>query len=175
MSLVSIVPAEEEAAAAVVNPVLYDSGWVTYTGNGAATTVQTFSGYDVDATVHIYARYYRTTTAQYWLYWDEYANSGGTVAEHSTKWNELEEKGLNFDSGTLLRGITYQLIGATATAPPDNKAMSNRNSRGFVLQKGKTSTFRHTGSVSSSTGIQYRCVVIRNSDGQDMVNWANAK
>ena len=173
MSLVSIVPAEEEAAAAVVNPVLYDSGWVTYTGNGSATTVQTFSGYGVDATVHIYGRYYRSTQAQYWNYWDEYNSSDGSPYQGDNKWNELEEKGLNFDSGTFLKGITYQFIGATATSPPDNKAMSNRNSRGFVLQKGKTSSFRHISSVSSSQGIQYRCVVIRNSDGQDMVNWAN--
>jgi len=175
MSLVSIVPAEEAAAVAVVDPVLFDSGWVTYTGNGSATTVQTFSGFDVDATVHIYGRYYKSTQAQYWGYWDEYTTSGGQVGEQNIKWNELEEKGLNFDSGTFLKHITYQAIGATATAPPNYKAMSNRNSRGYVLEKGKTSTFRHTSSVSTSQGIHYRCVVIRNSDGQDMVNWANAK
>ena len=172
MSLVSTVPAEA-AAVEVVNPVLYDSGWVTYTGNGAATIVETFSGYDVDATVHIYGRYYRSTQAQYWNYWDEYSSGDGDTSQGEIQWNELEEKGLNFGNGTFLKGITYQAIGSTATSPPDNKAMSNRNSRGFVLQKGKTSTFRHISSVSSSQGIQYRCVVIRNSDGQDMVNWAN--
>jgi len=172
MSLVSTVPAEA-AAAEVVNPVLYDSGWVTYTGNGAATIVETFSGYDGDATVHIYGRYYRSTQAQYWNYWDEYSSGDGDTSQGEIQWNELEEKGLNFGNGTFLKGITYQAIGSTATSPPDNKAMSNRNSRGFVLQKGKTSTFRHISSVSSSQGIQYRCVVIRNSDGQDMVNWAN--
>jgi len=175
MSLVSTVPVVEEEAAAVVSSVLYDSGWVTYTGNGSATTVQTFSGYGVDATVHIYGRYYRDTQSEYWDYWDEYSNSGGTESQGEILWNELEEKGMNFASGTFLKGITYQALGLTATTPPDNKAMSNRNSRGFVLQKGKTSSFRHTSSVSSSQGIQYRCVVIRNSDGQDMVNWANAK
>ena len=34
-------------------------------------------------------------------------------------------------------------------------------------------SFRHTSSMSTSKGIQYRAVVIRNSDGADMVNWAN--
>ena len=173
MSLVSTVTVAEAAAAAVVDPVLYDSGWKSIVGNGSDTTIETFT-YTVDATVHIYARYYNNTEPDNFRIWDIYNSSNADVSGLQPQFRELESKGTGgMTSGTLLKHITYELVGETALASNSDKAMETRNVRGYVLEADKEMSFRHTNDMSTSYGIQYRAVVIRNSDGADMVNWAN--
>ena len=175
MSLVSTVTVAEAAAAAVVDPVLYDSGWKSIVGNGSDTTIETFT-YTVDATVHIYARYYNNTEPDNFRIWDIYNSSNADVSGLQPQFRELESKGTGgMTSGTLLKHITYELVGDTVLTPAaaGDKSMETRNVRGYVLEADKEMSFRHTNDMSTSYGIQYRAVVIRNSDGADMVNWAN--
>ena len=174
MSLVSTVPVVA-AVTPVVDPVLYDSGWKSIVGNSAHTTIETFM-YTVDATVHIYARYYHDTAPEYFKIWDNYERSNGDMSTSGLQpqFRELESKGVGgITGGSLLKHITYELVGETALASNSDKPMETRNVRGYVLEADKEMSFRHTSDMSTSYGIQYRAVVIRNSDGADMVNWAN--
>ena len=176
MSLVSTSPVAA-AVTPAVDPVLYDSGWKSIVGNGSHTTIETFT-YTVDATVHIYAKYYHDTAPEYFRIWDNYERSNGDMSTSGLQpqFRELESKGVGgMTSGTLLKHITYELVGDTVLTPAaaGDKSMETRNARGYVLEANKEMSFRHTSSLSTSKGIQYRAVVIRNSDGADMVNWAN--
>ena len=154
MSLVSTVPDAVAAAAAVVDPVLYDSGWKSIVGNGSDTTIETFT-YTVDATVHIYARYYHDTEPDNFRIWDNYERSDGAMSTSGLQpqFRELESKGIGGKtSGTLLKHITYELIGDTVLTPAaaGDKAMETRNVRGYVLEANKEMSFRHTSSMSTS-------------------------
>tara|TARA_R110002096_G_scaffold2_1_gene2 strand:- start:84 stop:596 length:513 start_codon:yes stop_codon:yes gene_type:complete len=167
MSLVSTVP----EAAAVVSPILFDSGWKTVTGNGADTDLETLS-YSIDTIVHIYAKAYKSTEAGYYRAKGVYTNTSANTSNQLTIiWRQLNDKASYITSGNFEFNAVYEM-GTSPSAYLTQQAAGARNSQGVPLEKNTTFVFNQSSSANSTTyGIQYR-VVVEKSDGEQMVKWA---
>ena len=169
MSLVSTSPVVAEAA--VVSPILHDSGWKTVIGNGADTDLETLS-YSIDTIVHIYAKAYKSTNAGYYRAKGVYTNTSANTSNTLTIiWRQLNDKAGNITSGNFEFNAVYEMcVGPTTYLT--NHSSAARNSLGVPLEKDTTFVFNQSSSANSSTyGIQYR-VVVEKSDGEHMVKWA---
>ena len=168
MSLVSTVPAVAPAAAVVPDPILFDSGWKTVTGNNANTDLESIT-LTADGMVHIYAKMYRQTNISYYHVYSVYSGTSGNTDSFTPVWRPSGNKSQQ-NSSTLQPFTVYE-----ASSEPTNftssMAADNRNSLGYPLEKDTTFIFRQNTSATTSYGIQYRIVVER-SDGEHMVKWA---
>ena len=166
MSLVSIISADA-AAAAVVNPILYDSGWKTVAGNSMATDLETLS-YTSDAMVHVYAKAYKNTNLSYYSVKGVYSGTGGSATDNFYgTWTSTSTKGGSTTSSTY----PYDVRELSNSSPIASQSAEARNSPGIALEKNTTFLFHQNSSASTSYGIQYR-VVVERSDGEHMIKWA---
>ena len=168
MSLVSTLPAVEPAAVVVPSPILFDSGWKTVLGNGAATDLESITLTE-DGMVHIYAKYYKNTDVSYYRVVSAYSDSSAAVDGNMTPtWRASGNKGRQFTAA--IQAMSVYEASSEPTSFLD-VAVENRNSLGYPLEKDTTLIFQQTSQASTSYGIQYRIVVER-SDGEQMVKWA---
>tara|TARA_R110002096_G_scaffold353728_1_gene546997 strand:- start:141 stop:653 length:513 start_codon:yes stop_codon:yes gene_type:complete len=167
MSLVSTVPAE--TAASALNPILYDSGWKTVTGNSAFTDLENLT-FDTDGMVHIYAKMWRQTNLSYYLIEGPYTSTNANAAGTFTpSWRTMTNKSKH--TATTIPPFTVYQASSEPSSFTSGMAVDSRSCQGYPLEKNTSFVFQQNSSASTSYGIQYRIVVER-SDGDHMVKWA---
>ena len=169
MSLVSTVPAVEPAAVVVPDPILFDSGWKTLTGNNATTDLESIT-LAADGMLHLYAKMYRNTNISYYRIKGVYSGTNANPTDYFTPvWRPSGNKSKQVSS--TLQPYTVYEASSEPTNFTSSMAADNRNSLGYPLEKDTLFVFNQLSSASTSYGIQYRIVVER-SDGEQMVKWA---
>ena len=159
------------AAATVVDPILYDSGWKHVKGTGSATVIETMTGYDYDSIVYVYGKRYWTTLCNDWTVHINQREASTFVDSGHGHWQSVYDRGL-----TPLTGSTAFITGHTYINAPHSTSYTTNPTRsekggtlGYDLMKGNTLKFQADSAASTSDGIEYRIVVVR-SDGLEMIN-----
>jgi hypothetical protein len=159
------------AAATVVDPILYDSGWKHVKGTGSATVIETMTGYDYDSIVYVYGKRHWTTLCNDWTVHINQRETSTFVDSNHGNWQSTYDRGL-----TPLNGSTAFITGHTYINAPHYTSYTANPTRsekggtlGYDLMKGNTLKFQADSAASTSDGIEYRIVVVR-SDGLEMIN-----
>ena len=150
-----------EVAAAVVDPILYDSGWKRVKGDGTIQIIETLV-YDDDAVVRVFGRPWESTIAQEWGLRYKYKDAGSVT--FMAAWRDLTQPWLApmVTTGALSLNSEYILDSGFGVITVTQPVAALKKS-GLSLGKGMTATFESTAAATSSEGIEYRIVVERST------------
>jgi hypothetical protein len=135
MSLVNLTPA---TTTAVLDPVLYDSGWKQVKGQGAHFEVEILKDLDADAIVYVYAKKFYTTLFEDWKVQINYREPDSFATNTDWGWRRTYDRARAADKGgsTFFNNVTYEAfpnITQMTTTSSVNPLI--HNSTGFDLMK----------------------------------------
>ena len=150
-----------ESATALLDPIVYDSGWKIGTGTGALTVVETMK-YDVDTIVRVFGRRSLVVRAGEWQLYA--VDSDGGALDTWVAWRNLEQPWLTPTQGTSLldAGVDYEIVG-NATAFPTQQSINTQSVTGWSLVAGQTVVFQSISGAAAADVIEYRIIVERST------------
>lgn len=160
MSLTNLEPVATAAAATVLDPILYDSGWKIATGVGSTTTHETMK-YDVDTIVRVFGRRSLIVRGGEWFLSFTGADGGAVTWQ---QWRNIEQPWITPVQGTsqLDEGADYEIV-SNATVFQLNQSINTQSVTGWSLGANQSLNFRSTAGAAAADAIQYRIIVERST------------
>ena len=150
-----------ESATALLDPIVYDSGWKRATGTGALTTVETMT-YDVDTIVRVFGRRSLVVRGGEWQLYA--LDSEGGDLGNWVQWRNLEQPWLTPIQGTNLldAGVDYEIV-SNATVFPTQQSINTQSVTGWSLGAGQSVVFRSTSGAAAADVSEYRIIAERST------------
>ena len=158
MSLVNLTPAVTTVVA-VLDPILYDSGWKRASGTGDITTLETLK-YDVDSVVRVFGRFYKGTVSNEWkLYYSMDDDDDSAQLQYWLNLSRMDQirTGTNsHDVGNDYLLMVHNLSFSTS------RAIDPYNASGLSMKANETARFKSV-AAQTNEGIEYRIIVERST------------